>query len=104
MHTVWHGSVFDHGTPSSCHRPTAEDTWAENNIFSVAGIWCTFQVHHEQIGPGLCPQPEDVAGAIQHICATVGRVHLLHVRSMELAHAQVIPNMYNVCVMMRENG
>ena len=61
MCTVWQDTVFDHGTLSSCHRPAAVDTWAENNIFSMAGIWCTFQVHHEQVGPGLCPQPEDVA-------------------------------------------
>lgn len=54
----------------------------------MARIWCTFQMPHEQVGPGLYIQIEDavpgkhwgivwdlvVAGAIQHNCTTLGRV------------------------------
>lgn len=84
--SVWQETVLDHGTPSSCLKRAAIETKAE--IFSLSGV-CISQVHKEQVCPGLCPQPEDVAippacwsiawdlvvaGTIQHIGTTVGRV------------------------------
>lgn len=120
VHSVWQGTVLDDGTPSSCHRPAAVETWAENNILSMAGIWCTFQMCHERVGPALCPQPEDVvvpracwstawglivAGAILHIGTTVGRAGRAAPHEVNgTSTARVIPSMYNVCGMMRENG
>lgn len=102
------------------HRPHAVETWAENNILSMAGIWCTFQMRRERVGPALCPQPEDVvvpracwstawglivAGAILHTGTTVGRVGRAAPCEVNGASsARVIPSMYNVCGMMRENG